>query len=66
MDYASGESLLSLRLTMTAAGKIIDNRAVGAVISRTGFRQRQQLLAHRFQLRNVAFNLRIQNATAQT
>ena len=42
---------------MTAAGKIVDNRAVGAVIPRTGFRELQQLLAHRLQLNDVAFNL---------
>lgn len=41
---------------MTAAGKIIDNRAVGAVIPRTGFRELQQLFAHRLQLDDVAFN----------
>jgi hypothetical protein len=38
------------------AGKIIDNRAVGAVIPRTGFRELQQLFAHRLQFDDVAFN----------
>lgn len=42
---------------MTAAGKIVDNRAVGAVIPRTGFRELQQLFAHRLQLENMAFDL---------
>jgi hypothetical protein len=37
---------LSLRLAMTAAGKIIDNRALRAVIAGTGFRQRQQVRAY--------------------
>lgn len=42
---------------MTAACKVIDNRAVGAVIPRTGFRELQQLFTHRLQLDDVAFDL---------
>lgn len=42
---------------MAAAGEIVDNRAVGAVIPRTGLRKLQQLFAHRLQLGDVAFNL---------
>ncbi len=43
---------------MTAAGKIIDNRAVGAVIARTGIRQRQQMLTHSLQFLNVPLDIR--------
>ena len=35
---------LSLRLAMAAAGKIIDNRALRAVVAGAGFGQRQQVL----------------------
>lgn len=41
---------------VAAAGKIINNRAVGAVIPRTGVRELQQLFAHRLQFDDVAFN----------
>ena len=37
---------LSARLTMAAAGKIINNRTLGAVIPWAGFRQCQQLFTH--------------------
>jgi membrane protein implicated in regulation of membrane protease activity len=49
---------LSLRLAVAAAGKVVDNRAIGAVIAGTGFRQRQQMPAHILQLADMALNIR--------
>jgi len=43
---------------VAAAGEIIDNRTVGAVIPRTRGGEIQQLLAHRPQAFNMAFDFR--------
>lgn len=43
---------------MTAAGEIFDNRAVGAVITGAGIRQRQQLVTHGLQFIDMLFDLR--------
>lgn len=43
---------------MTAAGKVVDNWAIGAVIAGTGFRQRQQMPAHILQFTDMALNIR--------
>lgn len=43
---------------MAAAGKVVDNWTIGAVIAGTGFRQRQQMPAHILQLADMALNIR--------
>lgn len=49
---------LSLRLAMAAAGKIIDNRALRAVVAGAGFGQRQQVRAHILQLADMVLDIR--------
>lgn len=45
-------------MAVAAAGKIVDDRAIGTVIARAGFRQRQQMLAHILQFNNVLLDIR--------
>jgi len=45
-------------VAVAAAGKVVDNRAIGAVIARAGVCQRQQMLAHILQFDNVPFDIR--------
>lgn len=42
---------------MAAAGKIVDNRAIRAVIAGAGFRQRQQVAAHTLQFADVPLDI---------